>query len=69
MVTRNHGKENVRKIGKGEAHRKCKTPQLGERQVYTAAVAYPGILFGEGVQQIQLRTEDRENGDLGAAAP
>ena len=27
------------------------------------AVAYPGILFGGGVQQIQLRTEDRENGD------
>jgi hypothetical protein len=33
------------------------------------AVAYPGILFGGGVQQIQLRTEDRENGDLGAVAP
>jgi len=32
------------------------------------AVAYPGILFGEGVQQIQLRTEDRENGDLGTVA-
>ena len=32
-------------------------------------VAYPGILFGGwGVQQIQLRTEDRENGDLGAVA-
>jgi len=35
-------------------------------------VAYPGILFrggrGEG-QQIQVRTEDRENGDLGAVAP
>jgi hypothetical protein len=31
------------------------------------SVAYPGILFG-GVQ-IQLRTEDRENGDLGAVAP
>jgi len=31
------------------------------------AVAYPGILFG--VQQIQMRTEDRENGDLGAVAP
>ena len=29
------------------------------------AVAYPGIFF-RGVQQIQLRTEDRENGDLGA---
>ena len=32
------------------------------------AVAYPGVLFGGGVQQIQLRTEDRENGDLGAVA-
>jgi len=31
-------------------------------------VAYPGILFG-GAQQIQLRTEDRENRDLEAAAP
>jgi len=25
--------------------------------------------WSEGVQQIQLRTEDRENGDLGAVAP
>jgi len=34
------------------------------------AVAYPGILFGErGGQQIQLRTEDIEKGDLGAVAP
>ena len=33
-------------------------------------VAYPGILFREGgVQQIQLRTEDIEKGDLGAIAP
>ena len=32
------------------------------------AVAYPGIFF-RGVQQIQLRTEDRENGDLGVVAP
>jgi len=31
-------------------------------------VAYPGIFFG-GVQQIQLRTEDRGDGDLGAVAP
>ena len=31
-------------------------------------VAYPGILLGGGVQQIQARTEDRENGDLGAVA-
>ena len=33
------------------------------------AVVYPGILFGGGVQQVQLRTEDRENRHLGAAAP
>jgi len=33
------------------------------------AVVYPGIFFGGGVQQIQLRTEDRENEDLGAVAP
>jgi len=34
------------------------------------AVAYPGIFFREGgVQQIQLRTEDRDDGDLGAVAP
>ena len=25
--------------------------------------------WGGGFQQIQLRTEDRENGDLGAVAP
>jgi len=29
----------------------------------------PGGRGGGGVQQIQLRTEDRENGDLGAVAP
>jgi len=34
------------------------------------SVAYPRILFGggEGVQKIQLRTEDREKGDLGEVA-
>jgi hypothetical protein len=39
-------------------------------------VAYPGIFWGRGstqeffsvVQQIHLRREDRENGDLGAVA-
>jgi len=35
---------------------------------HAQAVMYPGVLF-RGVQQIKLRTEDRENGDLGAAAP
>ena len=28
-------------------------------------MAYPGILFGGGVQKIQLRTEDKDNEDLG----
>jgi hypothetical protein len=34
------------------------------------SVVYPGFFFflGGGVQQIQLRSEDRENGDLGAVA-
>ena len=31
-------------------------------------MAYPGILFG-GVQQIQLRTEDRDKWDLGGGSP
>ena len=40
------------------------------RRGWSASVAYPGILFGGGgVEQIELRTEDRENGDLGAVAP
>ena len=33
-----------------------------------SAVAYPGILFG-GLQQIEMRTEDGENGDLGGGSP
>ena len=37
--------------------------------VVVVAVAYPGIFFVGGFQQIQLRTEERENGDLGAVAP
>ena len=43
------------------------TPYRPNYCVISIAVAYPGILFG-GVQQIQLRTEDRDNGDLGAVA-
>ena len=31
-------------------------------------MAYPGLLGG-GVQQTQLRSEDRENGDLGGGSP
>jgi hypothetical protein len=41
---------------------------LGKEYKKLLSVAYPGILF-RGVQQIQLRTEGRENGDLGAVAP
>jgi len=43
--------------------------QREESTMGLLSVAYPGILFGWGGQQIQLRTEDRENGDLGAVAP
>jgi hypothetical protein len=51
----------------------------GEREVKVRdmwlSVAYPGIFSGVytrisfGVQQIQFRTEGRENGDLGAVTP
>jgi len=37
-------------------------------EVFLGSVAYPRILFGGGVQQIQLRTENKENGDLGVVA-
>ena len=38
--------------------------------IHFLAVAYPGIFFrGGGFQQIPLRTEERDNGDLGAVAP
>jgi hypothetical protein len=41
--------------------------QLSSKLQLTA-VAYPGMFF-RGVQQIRLRTEGRENGDLGAGSP
>jgi hypothetical protein len=49
---------------------------LFQKNIQTGA--YPGFFFGggfytinffRGVQQIQLRIESRENGDLGAVAP
>ena len=48
----------------------CMAELVGFKRVSGEAVAYPGILFGErGFQQVQFRTEDRENGDRGAVAP
>ena len=52
---------------KDESDARIKQIQVNELCV--ESVAYPGILFEGGVQQIQLRTEDRENRDLGAVAP
>ena len=41
-----------------------------DETIVLQSFAYPGILFGGGVvQQIQLRAEDREKGDMGAVAP
>jgi hypothetical protein len=34
-----------------------------------ATIGVPGNFVRGGVQQIQLRTEGRENGDLGVVAP
>jgi len=38
------------------------------KNIVSHPVAYPGTLFG-GVQQIQLRTEDRVNKYLGGGSP
>jgi hypothetical protein len=56
----------------------CDNPNVCVIQCYhfviycllTGTVVYTGILFGGGgVQQIQLRTEGGENGDVGLVAP
>ena len=41
---------------------------LGEKMVGSSSGARRFFVPGGGFQQIQLRTEDRENGDLGAVA-
>jgi hypothetical protein len=55
-------------LGKIEGTR-TPTPVVALSKGWVCAVAYPGILFVGGGQQIQFRTEDRENGDLGAVVP
>jgi hypothetical protein len=46
------------------------TAASGEPRIFFFGGVYAKNLFrGVGVQQIQLRTEGRENGDLGAVAP
>ena len=39
-----------------------------QNQLHTCS-GVPKFCLGGGVQQIQLRTYDKENGDLGAVAP
>jgi hypothetical protein len=40
--------------------------KIGAGKAVLSASGVPRNFFGGGVQQIQVRTEDRENGDLGA---
>jgi len=47
-------------------------PQKGDCVSEPCAIASSGVprnFFRVGFQQIQLRTEEREDGDLGAVAP
>ena len=44
-----------------------KEMQINAQIITFTTVAYPGILFGGGVQQIQLRTEDRQRGSGGGS--
>jgi len=43
--------------------------QARHQNVILSSSDVPRNFVRRGVQQIQLRTEDRENGDLGAVAP
>ena len=43
--------------------------QMVHRSPCARTSGVPRIFFRGGVQQIQLRTEDRQDGDLGAVAP
>ena len=45
------------------------TPGSSERLLTTNSSGVPRNFVRGGGQQIRLRTEDRENGDLGAVAP
>jgi len=47
---------------------KCPEPAVSNKYMVTCS-GVPRNFFRGGVQQIQLRTEDRGDGDLGAAAP
>jgi len=49
-----------------------KQPLYYSRITWCSTTTHSGVprnFFREGVQQIQLRTEDRDDGDLGAVAP
>jgi hypothetical protein len=45
------------------------TPELKSHRPWEPPSGVTTLIYGGGVQQIQLRTEDREKGDLGAVAP
>ena len=47
----------------------CAFVALGNQHAMRMQWPTQEFCSGGGVQQIQLRTEDRENGDLGAVAP
>jgi hypothetical protein len=50
--------------------RECANEECLEAWYIASAVVYPGMNFFWGwVQQIQLKTEGRQNGDLRAVAP
>jgi len=61
---------NASDLGRAHIETQADAGQGTETQhgKHCVTVAYPGILFGWGVQQIQLRAEDRQNGDLAPVA-
>jgi hypothetical protein len=60
-----HIKENMRQSGTASSL----SDSYKTNELLCNAVAYTGFFFWGGVQQIQLRTKGRENGDLETLAP
>jgi len=56
--------------GTGDIYKRCFASCSHSQQcIFVESSGVPRNFFRGGVQQIQLRREDRDDGDLGAVAP
>ena len=66
-----HNSAHVKEVYEGVAFARCWSKHEGGwfEMIQLTTSGVPRNFFRGGGQQIQLRTEDREDGDLGAVAP